>query len=102
MIVFYTTLPSAEVAKELSHKLINAKLAACINILPAIQSIYEWQGEVCEETEVALLIKTVESKANEVQEFITQKHPYKCPCLFSVKPEFVSTKFKNFIRDSIQ
>ena len=62
--IILCTCPNKKVAKELTNKLIEAKLAACVNIIPGIESIYMWQGKLENTTEYLLLIKTTKNKEN--------------------------------------
>lgn len=74
--VAYVTTPNEEVAKNISRGLITNKLAACINLIPKITSIYMWKGEVTEDSEVLMMIKTKTSKIEELTEFVKKNHPY--------------------------
>ena len=73
----YVTAPDVKVAKELSHGLIAKKLAACVNIVPGLTSIYEWENKVQEDSEVLMLIKTRTSRVPELTTHIRESHPYK-------------------------
>lgn len=74
--VAYVTVPSEEVAKTLAKGLVQEKLAACVNIIPKITSIYEWKGEINEDSELLLMIKTRTSRVNELIHYVRSNHPY--------------------------
>lgn len=74
--VAYVTTPNEEVAKMIAHGLVKSKLAACVNIIPKITSIYEWEGKINEDAETLMMIKTRTSKINELTEFVKKNHPY--------------------------
>lgn len=74
--VAYVTAPSEEVAKKIAHGLVGKKLAACVNIIPKITSIYEWEDKINEDSEVLMMIKTRTSKVNELTNFVKDNHPY--------------------------
>ncbi|NXH11688.1 CUTA protein, partial [Bucco capensis] len=72
----FVTCPNETVAKELARAMVEKHLAACVNILPHITSIYEWKGKLEEDSEVLLMIKTCSSKVPALAEFIRSTHPY--------------------------
>ncbi len=74
-----TNVPDMSTAQALAHTLVDAKLAACVNILPAVQSVYRWQGAVEEAGEVTLLIKTTRRRYPQLQRAILASHPYDLP-----------------------
>ena len=79
-----TTCPDRASAEAIAHKLVDAKLAACINIIPNITSIYEWKGRRETGTELILLIKTCSSLYNEIERKIVEFHPYELPEVLAV------------------
>jgi len=78
-LIVMTTMPDMASAEQLAEKLLDASLAACVNILPAMQSIYCWQGERQQGTEYQLIIKTSAIRYNEIENFIKNNHPYELP-----------------------
>ncbi len=77
--LIFTTCKDNDEARLLAMALIEKKLAACVNILPAMSSIYIWEGEVAEATEVKLLIKTKADKMNDVFLTLKELHSYEVP-----------------------
>jgi len=83
----FTTLPSAELAAKLARTLVEEKLAACGNVLPAVRSIYRWKGKVEDENEVLLLLKTHVRQVARLQARILELHPYEVPEVLAVPVE---------------
>ena len=78
-IVVFSTCGSAEEAGRIAHLLVERRLAACVNILPPIQSIYRWQGKIEDAQEWLLLIKTAQSRFEELSEALLAAHSYELP-----------------------
>lgn len=74
-----STCPDQETAKKLARALIEERLAACVNQLPGLTSTYRWQGEILEESEALLLIKTTQERYEALQTRLLQLHPYDVP-----------------------
>jgi len=77
IMVMYSTAPPAEAAR-LARMLIERRLVACVNIVP-VRSMYRWHGEVCDEEEHLLIMKTVRSDADRVIAAIKEQHSYEVP-----------------------
>ena len=78
-ILVLTTFPDIDTAQQMSQEMVRAKLAACVNIVPAGQSIYMWKGEICKETEHIAVIKTTDNRYPELESYIKKQHPYELP-----------------------
>jgi periplasmic divalent cation tolerance protein len=79
-----TNVPDEALAAKLAQALIEARLAACVNVLAGCRSIYRWQGEVETADEVPLLIKTTVARYPEVEALVRAHHPYAVPELIAV------------------
>ncbi|KAF9408663.1 hypothetical protein HW555_011727, partial [Spodoptera exigua] len=73
--VAYVTVPSIDVGKTIGHGLVKNKLAACVNVIPQVTSIYEWEGKINEDSEALLMIKTRTSQVDKLTEFVRTNHP---------------------------
>jgi periplasmic divalent cation tolerance protein len=82
-----TNLPDAESARALATKLIEQRVAACVNILAPCLSIYRWEGKLEEAEEVPLLIKTSAARYAALEEAIRAYHPYELPEIVAVRVE---------------
>ena len=78
-VIILTTVPSAEFATELGRQLVSRNLAACVNVLPPMTSIYRWKGEIQQDTEWQVVIKTLHSRVDAVHVTISELHPYDLP-----------------------
>ena len=86
-ILVLTTVPSAEAGERIARALVDARLAACVNVLPPMVSVYRWKGEVQQETEHQLVIKTERARLAALEEHIAQLHPYDLPELLVLDVE---------------
>jgi periplasmic divalent cation tolerance protein len=86
-LLVFTTLPSADKAAELAKALVEERLAACANLLPAIRSIYRWQGKLQDENEVLVLLKTRAEHLERLKLRILELHPYELPEVLAVPVE---------------
>jgi periplasmic divalent cation tolerance protein len=78
-VLVYSTAPSEDEARRIGGVLVAERLAACVNLLPGMMSIYRWQGAVEQASEVVLLAKTMSGKAQQVCDRIAELHSYDCP-----------------------
>lgn len=78
-LMVFTNVPDPVIATRIARELIEKKLAACVNILPEVQSMYRWQGVVEQATEIPLLIKTTQDRYVELELAIQALHPYQVP-----------------------
>lgn len=79
VLLVLTNVPDLVTAQLLARKLVESRLAACVNLLPAVLSIYRWQGEIAEATEITLIIKTTQQHYDQLQQVILELHPYELP-----------------------
>jgi periplasmic divalent cation tolerance protein len=79
LLLVMTSLPDKDAAKGLAKRLIDTRLAACVQIQPGAESIYRWEGRICEEQEVVLAAKTTDEQWPAISAFIKQNHPYDVP-----------------------
>ena len=80
----YMTSGSKSEAQKIGKALVESRLAACVNILDNMQSIYRWQGKVQEDSEVVLIAKTTEAQVFRLIEKVKSLHSYDCPCVVSL------------------
>ena len=78
-IVVLLTAPNDEEAKRLAEMLISSHLAACVQIMPGMESVYRWQGNIERQSEVLLIVKTMRSKFAELEREVRALHSYETP-----------------------
>lgn len=79
VVLIYTTFPSQGEAEKIARRLIEERLAACVNILPGMVSVYSWQGNIETASEAAALIKTAKARTGDVLDALKRLHPYDVP-----------------------
>jgi periplasmic divalent cation tolerance protein len=84
LVLVYVTYPDNACAREVSCTLLEEKRVACANILPAITSLYTWQGAQTESQEVAVIYKTRAAVFEDLSARITELHPYEVPCIVAL------------------
>jgi len=80
----YVTAPSLAEAESLARLAVEGRLAACANILPAMRSLYWWQGRLEAADEAVLLLKTTEALVPALTKALTEAHSYDCPCVVAL------------------
>jgi periplasmic divalent cation tolerance protein len=96
-ILVLTNVPDTDVARTIGRELVESRLAACVNYLPQVTSIYRWQNAIEEATEITLLVKTVQERYAEVQAMITRLHPYDLPEIIALTIEHGSPAYLKWI-----
>lgn len=97
--VVLVTTPNATSAKSIAHKLLQEKLAACINCF-AVESFYTWEGALNHDHEFQLIIKTRQQRFDALSQRITQLHPYDTPEIIALPVVDGSPDYLNWLRAS--
>jgi periplasmic divalent cation tolerance protein len=95
MLLALSTFPDAEIARHISNRLVSERFAACANILPAVESIYRWKGNVENANETLVLFKLREDRQSAFQEKLRSLHPYDVPEIIFVP---VSSGLPEYLR----
>ena len=99
--LFYVTVSTQDEAKAIATALLNDGLIACANILGAMTSIYRWQGELAQEEEVPLILKSTTELGDRIIEKIKQIHSYESPCVVALNIENGNPEFLNWIQNEV-
>ncbi|MGQ0541976.1 MAG: divalent-cation tolerance protein CutA [Blastocatellia bacterium] len=94
-----TTVSGSPEAEGLAEKIVEARLAACVQILPKMTSVYFWEGKMHKEGEHLLLIKTLPEKWDELERFIRANHSYSVPEIVAIDAANVSESYLEWMKD---
>jgi len=102
MCLIYSTFPAIDDAKRVGKILVEERLAACVNIIPKIHSIYWWDDKIEEDSEVVLIAKTTTRTANRIVETIKTHHPYELPAILIVPVEGGFEGFLDYVESEVK
>ncbi len=91
-----------ENSKSIASDLVKLKLAACVNIIPKVHSIYEWEGKIVEEDESTMIIKTTENLLDKVEELILQNHSYDTPEIIQLTVDKSNKDYYNWLNEVLK
>ncbi len=100
--VVLTTCGSLDEARSIAQTLVERQLAACVNVIPQIESVYRWQGEVETATEWLLIIKTTAAAFHRVREALGELHSYELPECIEIAIEDGSAAYFKWIGESVR
>ena len=99
LLIAWTTVDSEATAQRMAREMVNAGLAACVQIDSGVQSVYQWKGELCCDQEWRLMVKFLRAKAGALELFINQQHPYETPEWVVVPAQNVASKYLAWVHD---
>lgn len=91
------TFPSAEVARQIGTLLVEKQLAACVNLIPGVESIYRWQGKVESATETLAVFKIRASVYPDFENKLASLHPYEVPEIVAIEPSAVAETYAGWV-----
>jgi len=101
-LLVFSTFPDIEKARQIGTALVESQLAACVNLVPAIESIYRWQGKVESSGEVLAIFKTTAAALSVFETRLRALHPYEVPEIVAVKPEHVAGSYAKWLSESVK
>lgn len=101
-VVILVTTSSREEGKKIARHLVETRLAACVNITQAIGSVYRWEGNIAEETEFLLIIKSAKALFPEIRTEITKLHSYQTPEIICLPIVDGSSSYLQWISDAVK
>lgn len=100
-IVILSTASSREEAKRIAKCLVEEKLAACVQIVPGLESVYVWQGKLCDEPEFLLLIKSRSILFSRVAKRVLSLHSYEVPEIVALRIDDISKPYMDWMESSL-
>lgn len=100
-IVVFMTSANSDEARRIATELVERRLAACVQILPEIESIYRWNGEVQRETELLLLAKTTAAQFDDLERAVRELHSYDTPEIVAVPLAHISEPYRAWLMDNV-
>jgi len=102
VVVVLTTVATEEDAAHLATDLVSRRLAACVNVVPGVRSIYRWQGALHDDRELLLLVKTTRERRDETMAAIAERHPYDVPEVVALDADAVSATYASWLGDAVR
>src|SRR3954452_6436345 len=100
--IVLVTAPDWESARKIATLVLQARLAACVNIVPGIESHYWWQGKLERSAEVLMILKTTRAQLTELEAIVIRHHPYDTPEVISFPLETGNAKYVDWILNSVK
>jgi len=95
--IVLVSAPTPEEAQRLARSMVAERLAACVNLIPGVRSIYRWEGEVREDEEQLLVIKTTDARLEDLVSFVEREHSYDVPEFVVLDPEAVEHGYREWL-----
>jgi len=100
-LIYITTKNKAE-AERIGRILVEERLAACVNIIDGMNSIYRWEGKLMQDTETVLIAKTVQDKVSVLTERVKALHSYDCPCVVALPIHDGNESFLDWVAEEVR
>ncbi len=98
--IVFVTAPGLNEARVLAKLILEARLAACVNLMPGFESHYRWQGKLEAAAEVLLVIKSSAEQFEPLRELVARNHPYECPEVVACAPEEIAPAYRLWWEES--
>lgn len=100
--VVYITTATVEEARTLAKAIIEAKLGACVNYWQNLASVYQWEGVLCEEQEVVMVVKTTRAQVERLKTFVETRHSYTLPCIIELDVLSANPTYARWVDDELK
>ena len=102
VVVVLCTLPPGDAASSIARTLVEERLAACVNLVPAVRSIYEWQGAICDEPEQLAIVKTTRDGLDALRARLVALHPYDVPEVLALAVEDGHLPYLGWVHERVK
>src|SRR5262245_23542546 len=99
--VCFVTFPDEETARRVARALVEERLAACVNVIGGVRSIYSWKGSVCDDAEVMGVVKTTAARFEALRARVAALHPYEVPEVIALPVEAGHAPYLDWLRASV-
>ena len=100
--IIFTTVSTKEEGYAIANELVQNKLAACVNIVPKVHSVYDWEDQIQNDEELLLLIKTTKERERDIYHTVESLHSYDTPELITIPIDHGSRKYLQWLENSVQ
>ncbi|MCF7675629.1 MAG: divalent-cation tolerance protein CutA [Akkermansiaceae bacterium] len=102
LLVVLCTFPDSETARQLGTDLVERQLAACVNLVPGVESIYRWQGKLESSREVLAVFKTTAAAYPAFAAALAALHPYDTPEIIALRPDTVAETYRDWVLANVK
>lgn len=100
IMILWSTFPDAEKAREVVRALVEAGVAACVNVMPGVESVYRWEGKIETASEVLAMIKTTREALSRCEARLRELHPYEVPEIVAVRADHVAESYARWVQEN--
>lgn len=100
-LVVLMTTSTREEAERIAEELVNRRLAGCVTLVPQVESVYRWQGELCRDQEVVLIVKTHRDRFDELRATVTAMHSYQVPEIIALPIVAGAESYLAWLQESV-
>lgn len=101
LLIVLCTFPDMAKARETGTALVESQLAACVNLVPAIESIYRWEGKIESAAEVLAIFKTTSAAWPRFESRLRERHPYDVPEIVALRPDQTAVAYAHWVRQQV-
>ncbi len=100
--IILSTCPDKASASKIAQLLVENQLCACVNIIPGVESVYQWKGQIESSQEYLLIIKSIKTAYSQIEQYIKANHPYELPEIIAVSVDTGLPDYFSWIENSVR